>query len=286
MTDVYARESGAPSYRHSFHAGNIGDVWKHLVLAHVIASLQAAHPKLCVLDCHAGEGEYVLKGRGEWGEGIGRLLDPAPGDISATFRRYLDCVQARLGKDGGVYPGSPVLLQALLRSEDALQCCELDAEAFAALDRVMAGRAQCTHGDGLAALDAFTHQHGEHPVVILDPPWTAKAEWTQIPERLARFCARVPEATALLWYPIKSYTRVAAMIKRLKESGMAGVVLDLITTPLEHQRNRLNGSGMLLCNVPTPAIAAAAGDGVLLAEAAAVFAGAWECRVQAWGTRD
>ncbi|MFZ9126320.1 MAG: 23S rRNA (adenine(2030)-N(6))-methyltransferase RlmJ, partial [Steroidobacteraceae bacterium] len=50
------------NYRHAFHAGNAGDVLKHLVLLAVLEALQRKDKPLFYLDTHAGRGLYNLGG--------------------------------------------------------------------------------------------------------------------------------------------------------------------------------------------------------------------------------
>ena len=56
-------------YSHRFHAGNVGDVLKHLVLVAVLDELLSAERPVRVIETHAGEGRYLLGSTGEWMEG-------------------------------------------------------------------------------------------------------------------------------------------------------------------------------------------------------------------------
>lgn len=66
------------SYQHVYHAGNVADVHKHLVLWHLLDALLARPKPFVVLDLYAGSGLYPLKEgpaarAQEWREGIGSL---------------------------------------------------------------------------------------------------------------------------------------------------------------------------------------------------------------------
>ena len=50
----------AMNYRHIYHAGNFGDVMKHVVLTLLLRKLMLKDTPLCVLDTHAGIGKYNL----------------------------------------------------------------------------------------------------------------------------------------------------------------------------------------------------------------------------------
>ncbi len=68
------------NYRHIYHAGNIGDVLKHVVLANILKYLQKKDGAYRVLDTHAGIGLYDLTSEkaqktGEWQQGVGKVLE-------------------------------------------------------------------------------------------------------------------------------------------------------------------------------------------------------------------
>ena len=112
------------NYRHAFHAGNVGDCFKHALLVALLDSLARKQAAYFVLDTHAGAGRYDLDGEaaGRTNEatvGILRLLQrPSP-----VLARYLGLVEQL-----GLYPGSPALIQAVMRGHDRLACCELHPE--------------------------------------------------------------------------------------------------------------------------------------------------------------
>jgi 23S rRNA A2030 N6-methylase RlmJ len=85
-------------------------------------------------------------------------------------------------------------------------------------------------------------------------------------------------ATFLLWYPVKSLTRPNAMIARLRAAGVAVTVAELITTPLSHQRQRLNGSGVLLVRPPAGVLEALAAAAPVVGARAATH-GSWSFRM-------
>src|SRR5262245_16837703 len=119
------------NYRHAFHAGNFADVFKHAVLARIIAYLKQKPAAFRVIDTHAGAGLYDLAGAdasrtGEWRDGIGKLLaatpPPAVRDLLAP---YLETVALfNRGNAITLYPGSPALVRHWLRTQDRLIVCE------------------------------------------------------------------------------------------------------------------------------------------------------------------
>jgi len=271
-------------YSHRFHAGNVGDVWKHCVLAALIEALRADGRPLHVLETHAGAGAYPLGSTGEWTEGIGKVWRAAPSEPRAVGR-YLELLKRAGGgaEPGRVYPGSPLLTLALLGAADTAEFCEIDETAHAELARTLTHepRAVLHHGDGMALLPRLMERTGG-VLVHVDPPWTAKSEWTTIPDALLGAWQAHPNACLMLWYPIKSYTRVNAMLQRLGRAGLPAAILELITTPLEWQRNRLNGSGVLLVNAPEAVLAEAAAAAPVLGRLCATHDGRWTGRQSGW----
>ena len=277
MADRYLKEERPADYDHSFHAGNIGDVWKHVVLTEILSRLTSGKPPISVLDTHAGSGIYDLGSTGEWTEGIGRIAELK--EPVGAVARYLELVnEAGFVSEKRRYPGSPWIVRNFLREGDRAVFCDTSETAVNGVRRVLEDDARMTivKGDGFTSLA----EGREWSFVHVDPPWREKRDWEVIPQTIQREAVRLPEATFMMWYPIKSYTRVAAMIKRWRESGVAAVALDLITTPLEHQRNRLNGSGIILCNPPSGTVEAACGYGATLGKVGAIMNRRWELRVE------
>jgi 23S rRNA (adenine2030-N6)-methyltransferase len=276
-----------PDYSHRFHAGNVGDVWKHCVLVELLTRLAAA-PAVHYVETHAGEGRYALGPTGEWTEGIGRLWARAAD--AGPVGRYLERCR-RLGTGDGRplrYPGSPAFAAAILGARARLRLWERDAGAHARLCEETAGdaRVRVAHGDGLAALAAAVRdaeRGGGEALVLIDPPYNAKADWTTVPDALVGAAAGSRHARFLLWYPVKSLTRPNAMLQRLERAGLAAAVAELVTTPLELRRNRLNGSGVVLVRPPAGALERIASAAPVVGAACATHGGAWSARLRAWG---
>ena len=278
------REGAAPDYGHRFHAGNVGDVWKHCALVEVLRRVG----RVAYLDTHAGEGRYALGATGEWTEGIGRLWQYPPNQTDGAVARYVElCRRIGEGRERPVrYPGSPMIARAVLGPDAALTLWERDAPTCEALRIVVGGDAHTSIvcDDGLAAIaDATAAAERDADVVVLiDPPYTQKADWIAVPDALARAVAATKRARFVLWYPVKSLTRPNAMLARLADAGVPGTMAELVTTPLDQQRNRLNGSGMLLVRPPAGAIETIAAAAPIIGAACATQPGRWSFRSQAW----
>jgi 23S rRNA (adenine2030-N6)-methyltransferase len=281
----YAAAGGA-DYSHRLHAGNVGDVWKHCVLVAALRALSADAGHITYVDTHAGEGRYALHPTGEWTEGIGRLWRDAPAG-EGVLANYLElCRRLGSGNERPVaYPGSPAFARAVLGERAELALWERDAHAAERLAAVVGAeaRTRVTTGDGLAALDGTLASLSRGPVVVLiDPSWGQKADWQTVPDALVRALRTAPRACVMLWYPVKSLTRPNAMMERLAAAGAEGVAAELITTPLAHQRHRLNGSGVLLVHAPAAALDAIAAAAPGIGTRCATSPGAWSFRLRAF----
>jgi 23S rRNA (adenine2030-N6)-methyltransferase len=269
-------------YSHQFKAGNLGDVLKHAVLGEVLRTLTAG-PPLTVLDTHAGAGHYKLGPTGEWQAGVGRLDDSLPAHAPEGLVQYLAGAGRRLLNKGGHYPGSPRRILNALRPEDQLVVVEMMDEVRAQLTAHLApdARVQVRGGDGLAALTELQSAPGRL-FVFIDPPFTRRAEWAEVADAVVALHAARPDAHCLLWYPIKSLTRPNRLQRVLREGGVPNLALDLISTPLEHHRKALNGSGVVLTQ-PTGALATAlVALAPTLGDLLATH-GDWELRTRRWG---
>lgn len=284
------RPEQPPDYSHRFHAGNIGDVWKHLVLVEVLRRAKGgAGREITYVDSHAGEGLYALGPTGEWTEAIGKLwtAERKTGEGEA-LARYVDLCHA-LGRGGSLperYAGSPVLARAVLGPDAHLRLFERDPAACERL-RLALGESPTTHVEctdglaGLASTVAGAEERGR-AVALVDPPFTQKPDWTVVPDRVIEAARASSQATFLLWYPVKSLTRPNAMIARCRAAGLSASIAEIVTTPLEHQRQRLNGSGVLLVRPPGGTLEAVAAAAAQVGEQCATRPGVWSLRVASW----
>ncbi|GHV41971.1 ribosomal RNA large subunit methyltransferase J [Spirochaetia bacterium] len=212
------------SYRHGFHAGNSADVLKHTVLIFCLDYLaQKEKPCLCI-DTHAGAGSYPLPGvfsakKREWEGGVGKLSGAdslsgngkAPGpdrqQIPAMIRRYLDITGLSNGAATAAalsYPGSPEIIRRLLRRQDQGCCFELHPEDFAALDTLLGGDRRFTlrREDGFAGLKKLLPPLSRRGLILIDPPYEVKDDYTRLPQALSDALKRFPTGTYIIWHPL------------------------------------------------------------------------------------
>lgn len=245
------------NYRHAFHAGNFADCMKHALLVWLLRALQRKPAGVFVLDTHAGAGRTDLAGpeasrTGEARGGILRLLDSPP----PTLADYVGLV-----RDCGLYPGSPVLAEALLRPQDRLACCELHPDEHAALRAAMAGGGVAVHRrDAWEALGALLPPPAglRRALVLIDPPYEAADEFASLTAGLRRGHARFPAAVFAAWYPVKHRAPVRGFHAALRDSGGRDIVAAELWLRAPLDPARLNGCGLVVVNPPFGFEAAAA----------------------------
>ncbi|MGN6572642.1 MAG: 23S rRNA (adenine(2030)-N(6))-methyltransferase RlmJ [Pseudolabrys sp.] len=247
------------NYRHAFHAGSFADVFKHAVLCRLLDYLRQKPAAFRVIDTHAGAGLYDLTAPeatrgGEWRDGIGRLVAARlPDKTAVLLAPYLDAIGA-LNTPGKltVYPGSPALVRAAMRSQDRLIACELEPQAHAALARAFNrdARVKTLALDGWTALSAYVPPKERRGLVVTDPPFERDDDFPRLAQGLAASHRKWASGQYLLWYPIKGRTEPDALAKRLRRLGIPKILrAELIVSSLADP-TRLNGSGLIIVNPP------------------------------------
>ncbi len=276
---------GMFSYRHAFHAGNHADVLKHMVVIAALKHLTEKEAALAVLDTHAGAGLYRLDGdyaetSGEAANGVLRLLNAPKGSPAPVpaLQDYLDMV-ASFNAPGGrkVYPGSPFIMQRLLRDHDRLKLFELhptDAKTLSAnVAQLEAGRQIATfREDGFEGVRKFLPPPSRRAFLLCDPSYEIKSDYARVAEMVNENLKRFATGTYAVWYPIIPRPEAHDLPKKLKTlANRAGkswlhatltVKSSKITTDEagDSKRPGLPASGMFLINPPytlKPALQAA-----------------------------
>jgi 23S rRNA (adenine2030-N6)-methyltransferase len=248
------------NYRHAFHAGNFADVFKHVFLTRILIYLARKDAPFRVIDTHAGEGQYDLSSEeamrgGEWRDGIGRFADLSDIDESARglLKPYFDIV-GPLNSEGApaLYPGSPRIIQALMRPQDRATFCELHPDAFAELcanfrrDR----RIACLNLDGYTGLRAGVPPKERRGVVLIDPPFERTNELNLACSALLAAHAKWPRGTYALWYPVKDARTFVGFANQIAHSGVRRVLRLELAVDEAMPGGKLARTGLILINPP------------------------------------
>ncbi len=272
-------------YAHVFHAGNVGDVLKHIVLAALLEQF-GRDERITYVDTHSGEGLHQLRTTGEWTEGVYRIWrDPVQGPGVDAWLRIVQSLSRRPDRPE-TYPGSPGLAARLLGPSARLELFELADEPATGLRKHLGhdGRVSVHQEDGFAGLRQLVERStpAEPLVVLCDPPYVSRDDWGNAVRSLVDTHRVRPDAVQLLWYPIKSWSRPHVLQRAVREAGLPGASIDLITTPLEHKRNRLNGSGLVCINLPDALLDALAPVLHAVGRRCAIQQGRWSLHVESW----
>ena len=267
------------SYRHAFHAGNHADVLKHSILLAVLKHLIQKDTALTVFDTHAGAGLYRLDGdyaetSGEAANGFLRVLSKEnaaaaiKGELAPMLQDYLDMVASFNSKGSHkVYPGSPFIIQRLLRERDKLKLFELhptDSKTLTAnIAQLEAGRQVAVfREDGFEGLKKFLPPPARRALVLSDPSYEIKNDYTRVVAMVADSLVRFATGTYAVWYPIIPRPEAHDVPRKLKtlanKSGKSwlNATLTVKSSKLtsdeagEVVRPGLPASGMFIINPP------------------------------------
>jgi len=250
------------NYRHLYHAGNFGDVLKHITLIAIISSLLKKETPFFYLDTHAGAGYYdllseIAKKNKEHELGIMKLMqqDKPPGLI----KYYLNCVREinnRLSQSKyssfRYYPGSPFIVRHLIRGKDHMTLTELQPQEYQALRLAFNMDLQVSiHNiDGYMGLKAFLPPRERRGLVLIDPAYENPDEFTRITTNLPLALKRWETGIYAIWYPIKERVQIDRFHRLLRETiERPMLVIELSIYP-EDMPSHLNGSGMIVINPP------------------------------------
>ena len=262
------------SYRHAFHAGNHADVLKHTVLIAMLRHLTQKEAALTVLDTHAGAGLYRLDSEfaetsGEAAEGIRRLISPESQEpLAPALQDYLELVASFNSKGSWrVYPGSPFIIQRLLREQDRLKLYELHPTDAKTLDanvaQLDAGRQVAVlREDGFGCVNKFLPPPARRALLLCDPSYEIKSDYARVATLMGEALKRFATGTYAVWYPIIPRPEAHELPRKLKTlATKAGkpwlhatltVKSSKITSDAAGQEKRpgLPASGMFVINPP------------------------------------
>ena len=274
------------AYRHAFHAGNHADVLKHTVLSLVLRYMNLKDKGWRYVDTHAGAGGYSLEGeyankRAEYLDGIHRLLPrtdlPEPlADLVALVRQF-NSGKAAIRQ----YPGSPAIAQALMRTQDQLRLSELHPTDHKILSSYLGDvpGVEIKLTDGFAALKGHLPPTTRRGVVLIDPSYEIKTDYTRTLAALRESLERFPEGTVIVWLPQLRLVEAAQLPQRLKAtadtSAKKGWLHARLTVALADERGYgMMGSSVFVANPPHTLFGQLQPVMPWLAEALAQFDGA------------
>ena len=246
------------NYRHAFHAGNHGDVLKHVVLARVLELLKAKDNPFAVLDAHAGIGRYDLTGvqankTGEWRGGIAKMDDDFAPEVEAVLVAFRS-ILAAINEDGNgrFYPGSPEIVTRLMRVGDRLIANELHPVDVSLLrDTYAANRnVTVTQLDFIQAVKAQLPFKERRGLVLIDPPFEALDETLRTAKAVEFGYRRMATAVFIIWYPITTEEFATKFIGTIKALDIPNMLHVELRIKAAFAQGGLSGSGLIIINPP------------------------------------
>jgi 23S rRNA (adenine2030-N6)-methyltransferase len=253
------------AYRHAFHAGNHGDVLKHVVLVQVLQYLNLKPKGWRYVDTHAGAGDYPLGSRqarlkSEHREGISRVwgrtdAPPAVAEYLAVLRELArepgapPSAQAKLRR----YPGSPRFAQALKRPQDQLALFELHPADQRLLAQTMAGQPGVSvhAGDGFAGLRGQLPPPTRRGLVLIDPSYEGERDYPRVVQVVREALSRFADGCIVVWYPQVGKLGARELPRRLQAVAPKGWLhARLSVAAADGQGFGMVGSGVFVINPP------------------------------------
>lgn len=246
------------SYRHGFHAGNHGDVIKHLCQLLILEKLKEKNKPFIYLDTHSGAGIYDLaseesKKTEEHIHGVSKL-ESYQGDNPAILH-YLELLKPYLNDSS--YPGSPELARIASREQDKLIFMELHNTEIGNLKRkIRANNVMIHHRDGLEGLLALLPPKPNRGMVLIDPSYELADDYNLVSKAVTSAVRKWPTGTFAIWYPIlgqrsiMKQRRCVTMLEELSLLPVKNLLLAELIVEQDTADSGMIGSGMAIINAP------------------------------------
>ena len=244
------------SYRHAFHAGNHADVLKHYVLSLVLDYFNQKTAPYWMIDTHAGAGIYGLdstfaKKNGEFEDGIARLF--AAESLPKSLADFVALIKSCNANNLHFYPGSPKIAEHFLRAGDKLRLFELHPSDCKLLLENFSHKGRQTKiemQDGFAGIKACLPPPTKRGVVLIDPPYELKSDYSRVVDCLKDSLKRFATGTYLVWYPLLQRSEPTEMIKQLLALNTDYLQVEMTVQAPSIEGYGMHGSGMLIVNPP------------------------------------
>ena len=245
------------SYRHAFHAGNHADVLKHYVFSLVLAYMNQKPKPYWVIDTHAGAGMYALKSEfaqknAEFENGIARffMAKNLPGSLNDFVKLIKKFNENNVLN---FYPGSPKIAESFLRQDDKLRLFELHPSDCKLLLENFSHKGRQTKiemQDGFAGISACLPPPTKRAVVLIDPPYELKNDYSRVVDCIKDSLKRFVTGTYLVWYPLLQRSEPAEMVRELIALNTDFLQVEIMVQAPSLDGYGMHGSGIFIVNPP------------------------------------
>ena len=245
------------SYRHAFHAGNHADVLKHYVFSLVLAYMNQKPKPYWAIDTHAGAGMYALKSEfaqknTEFENGIARLF--VTENLPESLHDFADLIK-KFNENNvlNFYPGSPKIAERFLRPDDKLRLFELHPSDCKLLLENFSHKGRQTKiemQDGFAGISACLPPPTKRAVVLIDPPYELKDDYSRVVDCIKDSLKRFATGTYLVWYPLLQRPEPAEMVRELITLNIDFLQVEMMVQAPSLDGYGMHGSGIFIVNPP------------------------------------
>lgn len=245
------------SYRHAFHAGNHADVLKHYVLSLILAYTTQKEKPFWYIDTHAGAGMYRLNSgyatqNAEHTQGIDKLIDARM--LPESLAHFVARIQSHSSSGTRLYPGSPAVAEHFLRADDRMRLFELHPSDYQLLCDNFNGlgkQVKIEMLNGFAGIKSCLPPPTRRAVVLIDPPYEDKQDYSHVVHCIQDSLKRFPQGTYIVWYPILQRPEPGLMIDQLKALHMPDWLhVSLSVHAPSADGFGMHGSGLFIINPP------------------------------------
>jgi len=265
------------------HYAKIGDVWKHLPLAEILAIERPGR----YWESHAGSSSYPLTRSPERDYGVFLFLERAVRSSALKGSAYRRLLYLReRGRTSPTYPGSPLMAMELLGDAAEFVFCDLDGQSLATIAEdarplgVPTGRVRLVQGDGVSALEeelaGLTEKEASATFLHVDPyrPLEPGRGGDSPLDLFARAAER--GVGCMLWYGFDARDARAVVPDALRKHIAGGAWYGEVCLRAEDLWEvgfdpGVLGCGVVVCNVGQEALTACSrlGEGLVQAYAGA-----------------
>ncbi len=263
------------SYVHAFHAGNSGDILKHIIFSLTIEHLCKKEKPFSVIDTHAASGRYSLTDErllktGEAESGIKKLLSGLKNHELQGCNSWTAIVKTYVKQN--MYPGSPEIARCLMRKQDELILNELHPQVIEDLKRNIKlpsliekedyPTISVHKRDSKEFITAAVPPKTKRGCVIIDPSYEDADDYSDTADMFCNAYRKWSTGTFLIWYPLIEHR--ASEIERMKKVIEAQVEINSTSEELKccffelktkdpsemTGLSNMYGSGMAVVNPP------------------------------------
>ncbi len=214
------------SYIHAYHAGNHGDILKHITFSLTLEHLLKKDKPFTVIDTHAASGLYTINDErllktGEAEQGIIKFINNSTSLLKDL--KYYSITKLYLSN--GFYPGSPEIARIFMRKDDQLILNELHPQVIKELkenvkknvltDKKELPQTYVHNRNAEEFLTATVPPKIKRGCVIIDPSYEDSDDFFKTSDMTSLALKKWSNGTFLIWYPLLEHR--ASEIQRMKE---------------------------------------------------------------------